>query len=41
MFETAMISAVVGLLAVVEFPLTEGRRWEIVIFLAGAFFGFG
>ena len=40
MFETAMILAVAGLPAVEEFRITEGRRWEIVIFLAGAFWDF-
>ena len=37
MSETAMILLVTGLLAVVDFPGTEGRGWEIVIFLAGDF----
>ena len=40
MFETDVILAVAGLLAVVEFPITEGIGQEIVIFLAGAFMDF-
>ena len=36
MFETAGILGVAGLPAVVDFPSTEGRGWEIVTFLAGA-----
>ena len=40
MFETVMILAAARLLAVVEFPVTEGRGCEIVIFLARAFSDF-
>ena len=32
-FVNALLSVVAGLLAVVEFPVTEGIGWEIVVFL--------